>query len=140
MSPEYTQNGMFSFKSDVFSFGVVLLEIISGRKNDAIMSLISYVWRLLDEKKVLDLVDQALREDCNVDQLVKCANIGFLCLQDDPNDRPTMLNVVTMLDSEAATIPTPKRPSLVPGTCLSSTTSSSTTRPNTLTESTSSFG
>ncbi|XP_059449197.1 G-type lectin S-receptor-like serine/threonine-protein kinase At4g03230 [Corylus avellana] len=139
MSPEYTQNGMFSFKSDVFSFGVVLLEIISGRKNDAIMSLIGYAWRLLDENKVLDLVDQTLREDCNADQLAKCVNIGFLCLQDDPNDRPTMLNVVTMLDSEAATIPTPKRPSLVPRSCLSSTTSSFT-RLDTVTESTSSFG
>jgi hypothetical protein len=67
------------------------------------------------EKKVLDLMDQILCEVYNVDQLMKCINIGLLCIQDDPNDRPTMSNVVTMLDSEAKIVPTPKRPSLVQG-------------------------
>jgi len=46
MSPEYALNGLFSVKSDVFSFGVVLLEIISGKKNyesNLAMSLIGYV-------------------------------------------------------------------------------------------------
>jgi serine/threonine protein kinase len=46
MSPEYALNGLFSVKSDVFSFGVVLLEIISGKKNylsKLDMSLIGYV-------------------------------------------------------------------------------------------------
>jgi len=70
-------------------------------------------WRLWVENKVLDLMDQILCEVCNADQFMKCVNIGLLCVQDDPNDRPTMSNVVTMLDSEAATVPTPKRPAFV---------------------------
>jgi len=178
MSPEYALDGIFSVKSDVFSFGVVLLEIISGKKNtgfyqsELAMSLISYVsvfnfqwslyslvilyskkmlmvklsqaWRLWVENKVLDLMDHTLREVCNADQFVKCVNIGLLCVQEDPNDRPTMSTVVTMLDSEPATVPTPKRPGFVLGTCLSSKASSSELRRmmirDTCTELTSSLG
>jgi len=65
-------------------------------------------------------MDPALYEVCNADQFVKYVNIVLLCVQIDPNDRPTML------DSEAATIPTPKLPSFVLETGLSSTTSSFT--------------
>jgi len=93
---------------------------------------------------VLGLMDQTLREVCHADQFVKYVNIGLLCVQDDPNDRPTMSNVVTMLDSEAATAPTPTRPGFVPGTCLSSKASSSVLRrmmiQDTYTELTSSLG
>jgi hypothetical protein len=79
------------------------------------------------EKKVLDFMDPTLHEVCNADQFVKYVNIGLLCVQNDPNDRPTMSDVFTMLDSEAATIPTPKLPSFVLEIGLSSTTSSFTT-------------
>ncbi|XP_059450904.1 uncharacterized protein LOC132181681, partial [Corylus avellana] len=122
ISPEYAQHGIFSIKSDVFSFGVVLLEIISGKKNTGFYeselapSLLGYTWKLWVENKVLDLMDHTLREVCNADQFVKCVNIGLLCVQNDANDRPTMLNVVAMLDSEVGTISTPKRPAFVPGT------------------------
>jgi hypothetical protein len=91
------------------------------------------------ENKVLDLMDQTLREVCNADQFVKCVNIGLLCVQEDPNDRPTMSTVVTMLDSETVTVPTPKGPVFVQRKGLSSTASSST-RPDTYTASTSSLG
>jgi hypothetical protein len=164
MSPEYALDGLFSIKSDVFSFGVVLLEIISGKKNylsELNISLIGYVsilisiiinffchsishknfnffklskaWRLWVENKVLDLMDQTLREVCNVDQFVKCVNIGLLCVQEDPNDRPTMSTVVTMLDSEIATVPTPKGPAFVQRRGHSGSASSST-KPDTYTE------
>jgi hypothetical protein len=55
---------------------------------------------------------------------VKCVNVGLLCVQEDPNDRPTMSNVVTMLDSEAATVPTPKQPAFVSWRGFSSKASS----------------
>jgi hypothetical protein len=173
MSPEYALDGLFSVKSDVFSFGVVLLEIISGKKNTGFyqsklaMSLIGYVsvfkffvvinflgyfilhkililklsqaWRLWVENKVLDLMDPALHEVCNADQFVKCVNVGLLCVQEDPNDRPTMSNVVTMLDSEAVTVPTPKQPAFVPWRGLSSKASSSSKPDSTYTELTSSL-
>ena len=63
---------------------------------------------------MLDLMDSALHEVYNTDQFVKCVNVGLFCVQEDPNDRPTMSHVVVMLVSEAATVPTPKQPAFVP--------------------------
>ncbi|CAL9013884.1 unnamed protein product [Prunus brigantina] len=63
MSPEYALDGTFSVKSDVYGFGVVLLEIISGKKNTGFyqsqqtFSLISYAWKLWTENKALELMD-----------------------------------------------------------------------------------
>jgi hypothetical protein len=85
---------------------------------------------------VLDLIDPTLHEVCNADQFVKCVNIGLLCVQEDLNDRPTMSNVVTMLDSEGVTVPTPKQPAFVPWRGLSSKPSSSSKPDTTYTEST----
>jgi hypothetical protein len=96
-------------------------------------------WRLWVENKVLDLMDPALHEVCNTDQFVKCANVGLLCIQEDPNDRPTISNVVTMLDSESATIPTPKQPAFVSWRGLSSKATSSSIPESTYTELTSSL-
>ncbi|XP_030929143.1 G-type lectin S-receptor-like serine/threonine-protein kinase At4g03230 [Quercus lobata] len=116
MSPEYALDGIFSIKSDVFSFGVVLLEIISGKKNTGFyqskqaMSLLSYAWRLWTDDKLLDLMDETLRDTCIADQFVKCLNIGLLCVQHDPSDRPTMSIIIKMLDGETANLPTPKQP------------------------------
>ncbi|KAG6722419.1 hypothetical protein I3842_03G158700 [Carya illinoinensis] len=147
MSPEYALDGLFSVKSDVYSFGVVLLEIISGKKNtrfyqsEQAISLIGYAWRLWVGNTVLDLMDQTLHEVCNADQFVKCANIALLCVQDDANDRPTMSNVVTMLDSETATVPTPKKPAFLPTPRRDlSSTASSSSRLDTRTEVTGSLG
>ncbi|KAK9997430.1 hypothetical protein SO802_022116 [Lithocarpus litseifolius] len=116
MSPEYALDGIFSIKSDVFSFGVVLLEIISGKKNtgfyrsEQASSLLCYAWRLWTDNKLLDLMDETLRDTCIADQFVKCLNIGLLCIQDEPSDRPTMSIVIKMLDSETVNLPTPKQP------------------------------
>ena len=91
------------------------------------------------EEKVLDLMDPTLQNVCNADQFVKCVNVGLLCVQEDPNDRPTMSNVVTMLDSEAVTVPTPKQPAFIPWRGLSSKASSSSKPDSTYTELTSSL-
>ncbi|KAI4334054.1 hypothetical protein L6164_018791 [Bauhinia variegata] len=131
MSPEYALDGLFSIKSDVFSFGVVLLEIISGKKNTGfyqskqISSLLGYAWRLWTENKLMDLMDPSLRETCSENQFIRCAHISLLCVQDEPGDRPTMSNVVTMLDNETTTLPIPKQPTFFMKRALSSTASSS---------------
>ncbi|KAG6657876.1 hypothetical protein CIPAW_04G120300 [Carya illinoinensis] len=126
-------------------FGVVILEIICGKKNtgfyqsEEAMSLVAYAWRLWEENRVLDSMDQSLRESCNVDQFLKCVNIAFLCVQDDPSDRPNMSNIITMLDSETATIPTPKQPAFILRKGLPNT-ASSTSQAHTHTEWTCSLG
>ncbi|KAM5580814.1 G-type lectin S-receptor-like serine/threonine-protein kinase [Rosa sericea] len=139
MSPEYALDGTFSVKSDVFSFGVVLLEIISGKKNAGFFqskqtfSLLGYAWELWTEDKVLDLMDKNLEESCNRSEFIKCVNVGLLCVQEDPVDRPTMSHVITLLDSETAIPATPKQPAFFIRRGNSSTASSST-KPETISE------
>ncbi|XP_044465170.1 G-type lectin S-receptor-like serine/threonine-protein kinase At4g03230 isoform X2 [Mangifera indica] len=137
MSPEYALDGFFSVKSDVFSFGVVVLEIISGKKNtgffnsEEALSLLGYAWRLWREDKALDLIDQKLRESWKTDEILKCINIGLLCVQEDPDDRPTMSMVIVMLGGETVTLPTPKPPAFILKRRLLGMPSSSSSKPET---------
>lgn len=115
MAPEYATDGLFSIKSDVFSFGVLLLEIISGKKNRALSyqendhNLIGYAWRLWKERTPLKLIDDYLRDSCIESEALRCIQIGLLCLQQHPDDRPNMTSVIVMLSSED-TLPKPKEP------------------------------
>ncbi|XP_073277899.1 G-type lectin S-receptor-like serine/threonine-protein kinase At4g03230 isoform X1 [Primulina huaijiensis] len=138
MSPEYALEGKFSTKSDVFSFGVVLLEIVSGKKNtgfynpEQVLNLLRYAWILWTENKALDLTDPTLVETCDASQVMKCINIGLLCVQEDPGDRPTMSNVVVMLDSETSPLPPTTQPAFVVRRRLSVASSSSSSKPETI--------
>uniref|UniRef100_A0A803MG12 Serine-threonine/tyrosine-protein kinase catalytic domain-containing protein n=1 Tax=Chenopodium quinoa TaxID=63459 RepID=A0A803MG12_CHEQI len=120
MSPEYACEGYFSIKSDVFSFGVVVLETISGRRNSRTtvfeegLNLLGHAWRLWYEDRGLEFIDPTLKESCNPTEVLKCIYLGLLCVQDDPVDRPTMPNVVLMLSSSnesTANQSLPKKPS-----------------------------
>ncbi|KAM0054893.1 putative protein kinase RLK-Pelle-DLSV family [Helianthus debilis subsp. tardiflorus] len=119
MAPEYALNGFFSVKSDVFSFGVVVLEMISGKRNTGYyhnkeaFSLISYAWSLWREQKPLELLDPALAESCNSIEVLRCTIIGLLCVQEDPQDRPTMTGVLGMLGMDIESLPDPKEPAFV---------------------------
>ncbi|KAG6754748.1 hypothetical protein POTOM_040542 [Populus tomentosa] len=118
MSPEYAVFGNFSVKSDVFSFGVMLLEIVSGKKNnrfyqqDAPLTLIGYVWELWRQEKAVEIVDPSLNELYHPREALKCIQIGLLCVQEDATDRPSMLAVVFMLSNETE-IPSPKQPAFL---------------------------
>ncbi|XP_042038999.1 G-type lectin S-receptor-like serine/threonine-protein kinase At4g03230 [Salvia splendens] len=141
MSPEYALDGKFSTKSDIFSFGVVMLEILSGRKNtgfynpEQVMNLLGYTWRLWCDNKAIDMIDPTLLESCEKSEVIKCINIGLLCVQEDPDDRPSMATVVVMLGSKTNPLPLPSQPAFVVRRRLSSTSSSSSsasTKPKTI--------
>ncbi|KAK6932381.1 Serine-threonine/tyrosine-protein kinase, catalytic domain [Dillenia turbinata] len=116
MSPEYAMHGYFSVKSDVYSFGVLILEIISGQKNshfyqsDCAEDLLSYAWKLWKENAPLELVDETIRDSYSRNEVLRCIQIGLLCVQEDPDQRPTMASVVLMLDSFSVTIALPQNP------------------------------
>nr|XP_018684744.1 PREDICTED: receptor-like serine/threonine-protein kinase SD1-8 isoform X1 [Musa acuminata subsp. malaccensis] len=119
MSPEYAMDGIFSVKSDVFSFGVLVLEIICGKKNRGIydssrrLNLLGYTWRLWKEGKGLDLVDEAIGDSYPQAEVLRCMKVGLLCVQERPEDRPTMSAVILMLGSVVSLLPQPRRPGFV---------------------------
>ncbi|KAF2305040.1 hypothetical protein GH714_001272 [Hevea brasiliensis] len=120
MSPEYAMDGVFSMKSDVFSFGVLVLEIVSGNKNrgfyhsNSELNLLGHAWRLWKEGKGLDLLDTSVGNSFSSSEVLRCLQVGLLCVQERAVDRPTMASVVLKLSSETATMPQPK----TPGYCL----------------------
>ncbi|CAA2973560.1 Hypothetical predicted protein [Olea europaea subsp. europaea] len=87
MSREYASNGLFSIKSDV--------------------------WRLWSENKALDIVDPILLESCEKSKVIKCINVGLLCVEEDPSNHPTMSNVAFMLSGEIVVLPFPNQPAFV---------------------------
>ncbi|XP_064971913.1 receptor-like serine/threonine-protein kinase SD1-8 isoform X2 [Musa acuminata AAA Group] len=119
MSPEYAMDGIFSVKSDVFSFGVLVLEIISGKKNRGIydssrsLNLLGYTWSLWREGKGPDLVDEAIGDSYPKAEVLRCLKVGLLCVQERPEDRPTMSSVLLMLGSDSALLPQPRQPGFV---------------------------
>ncbi|PON43762.1 Mitogen-activated protein kinase kinase kinase [Parasponia andersonii] len=115
MSPEYAIDGHFSMKSDVFSFGVVVLEIVSGMKNrgfdhpDHDLNLLGHAWKLWNEGRPMELAD-ALLENVPASEVLRCIQVGLLCVQKRPEERPLMSSVLYMLDSDNASLPQPKQP------------------------------
>ncbi|URE27542.1 Cysteine-rich receptor-like protein kinase [Musa troglodytarum] len=116
MAPEYVMHGKYSIKSDVFGFGVLVLEILTGRKSsgsynpEVIEVLLSYAWEKWREGSALEIVDPTLGAHYQRSDLLRYMHIGLLCVQEKPNDRPTMSIVVVMLNSETLSLRAPSRP------------------------------
>ncbi|RRT36066.1 hypothetical protein GW17_00022429 [Ensete ventricosum] len=122
MAAEYANYGIFSFKSDVFSFGVIVLEILSGKKNietiegdngtdligHAMSSSQAYI--LWKQGRSLEILDDALQGLDPPIEAMRFIRVGLLCVQENSEDRPTMAEVVTMLGSQDVLISSPKRP------------------------------
>ncbi|XP_028772724.1 cysteine-rich receptor-like protein kinase 10 [Neltuma alba] len=115
MAPEYAMRGQFSIKSDVFSFGVLILEIICGKKNNSIfheeniLNLLSFVWKNWREGTTSNIVDPVLN-NASSNEIKRCIHIGLLCVQENVADRPTMASVALMLDSHSITLSVPSEP------------------------------
>uniref|UniRef100_A0A251T3G0 Receptor-like serine/threonine-protein kinase n=1 Tax=Helianthus annuus TaxID=4232 RepID=A0A251T3G0_HELAN len=115
ISPEYAVHGRFSVKSDVFSFGVLVLEIICGKRNREFShgghsdNLLGHAWRLYKEGRSTGLLSASLQASCVVSEVLRSIHVALLCVQHHPEDRPTMWSVVLMLVSEGP-LPEPKTP------------------------------
>ncbi|KAG8490917.1 hypothetical protein CXB51_014736 [Gossypium anomalum] len=119
MAPEYAMRGQFSEKSDVFSFGVLTLEIISGRRNSSFhedehsLSFLGYAWKLWNEDNILAFIDPAISDSSFDREILKCIHVGLLCVENFAKDRPTMSTVTSMLSSEIENLPAPKQPPFI---------------------------
>ncbi|WOL11722.1 receptor-like serine/threonine-protein kinase SD1-8 isoform X1 [Canna indica] len=116
MAPEYASYGRFSFKSDVFSFGVLVLEILSGKKNlgmvvdDKRTDLTGYAYRLWREGRSFEILDDVLKSSVPPIEVIRFIRVGLLCVQENNEDRPRMAEVVMMLSSQDVLINSPKPP------------------------------
>uniref|UniRef100_A0A0D9XIM0 Protein kinase domain-containing protein n=1 Tax=Leersia perrieri TaxID=77586 RepID=A0A0D9XIM0_9ORYZ len=121
MAPEYAVLGHLSVKLDVYSFGVLVLEIVTGRKNTDVFNgddesnhLLSYVWDHWLKGTPLEIADVLLL--CGSQgpldrELLKCLHLALLCVQENPADRPTMLSVLVMLhDVDNTSFALPSKP------------------------------
>ncbi|CAN0897223.1 Probable LRR receptor-like serine/threonine-protein kinase At1g56140 [Linum grandiflorum] len=119
-APEYAIRGELSEKADIYSFGVLVLEIICCRKNtDLSLSseqqyLPEYAWKLYEKNKVSELIDAKLRRHGIVErEVVHVIHVAFLCLQPLANLRPPMSEVVAMLTRKVDAGTTPIKPAFL---------------------------
>lgn len=116
MAPEYVMHGHLSVKADVFSFGVLILELISGQKNSTFdvnldaQNLLEWAWKLYKKGRSLEVLDPSLASSAVAEQVAMCVQIGLLCTQADPKSRPNMRRVVVMLSKKPGTLEEPTRP------------------------------
>ncbi|RIA05449.1 hypothetical protein BRARA_K00270 [Brassica rapa] len=121
MSPEYAWTGTFSEKSDIYSFGVLMLEIITGKEISSFSygkdgkNLLSYAWESWSETGGVNVLDEDLADyddSVNPVEVGRCVHIGLLCVQHQAIDRPNIKQVVSMLTS-TMDLPKPTQPMFV---------------------------
>lgn len=78
------------------------------------MKNLRQAWKLWKDGTPLELMDHTLRESYTPNEVMRCIHIGLLCVQEDPEERPTMASIVIMLDSYTVTLPVPNQPAFVP--------------------------
>ncbi|XP_075505441.1 G-type lectin S-receptor-like serine/threonine-protein kinase At1g11300 [Primulina tabacum] len=116
MAPEYVSQGRFSEKTDVYSFGVLLLEIVSGKENssfhleDQELNLVALAWKQWREGDISCLIDPAVFNPALQMQIMRYVQVGMLCVQEKAKDRPSISTVLSMLSNEIAVLPRPKQP------------------------------
>ncbi|KAF6160760.1 hypothetical protein GIB67_035961 [Kingdonia uniflora] len=116
-APEYAIHGQLSTKVDTYAYGIVVLEIISGRKSNDVklepvtQYLLQWAWRLYEDDMLLDLVDESL--DINGDEVKRVIEIALSCTQSSVVSRPTMSEIVVLLLSNGSLEDKPTRPTFI---------------------------
>ncbi|KAI3844308.1 hypothetical protein MKW92_027574, partial [Papaver armeniacum] len=118
LAPEYALLGHLTEKADIFGFGVVALEIVSGRPNSGTtmdqdkMYLLEWAWSLHENGHAVELVDPSLTDFDN-GETMRMIGIAFLCTQASPVLRPAMSRVVGMLSGDIEVSTVTSRPNYI---------------------------
>lgn len=118
MAPEYLANGQLSDKVDVYSFGVLILEIVSGQEinkipsDDTLDTLVTIAWKHFKEKRASRIIDPSMEID-DVNEVLRVVQIALLCTQASPIMRPDMTTVIKLLTQEKLVVPVPSKPPFV---------------------------
>ncbi|XP_006452062.2 receptor-like serine/threonine-protein kinase SD1-8 [Citrus clementina] len=129
MSPEYALEGLYSIKSDVFSFGVLMLETLSSKKNTGVynsdsFNLLGYAWGLWKDDRAHELMDPVIKQDeVSLPMLIRYINVALLCVQENAADRPIMSDVISMIENEHLNLPSPKEPAFTNSKNVNNSTS-----------------
>ncbi|KAI3725045.1 hypothetical protein L1987_64818 [Smallanthus sonchifolius] len=114
--PEYVKEGLYSRKYDVYSFGVLLLQIISGKKNYSVygphqnLNLLEYAYVLWKEGTAMEFMDPSLDDESSTYKLTRCMQVALLCVEEKWSHRPSMLEVSAMFRNEYQSLSRPRRP------------------------------
>lgn len=104
MAPELIHTGRASTETDVFSFGVLVLEVVCGRRpnEENKPTLVVWLMRLMERGEECCALDERLkgRSECNIDEVKRVLHLGLLCTHPDPHVRPSMRQVVKVLEGE----------------------------------------
>lgn len=126
LAPEVTYTGRATPESDVYSFGMVVIELVCGKRSKGIMdenSLVDYVWELYEKGEILNCVDQNLERKFNAEQVTRTLMVGLACLHPGSSFRPSMRKVAQVFlnpDEPLMSLPT-SRPLVVSLSFSSST-------------------
>lgn len=116
LAPEYLQYGRATEKTDVFSYGVVVLEVACGRRpieregdnTQRMVNLVDWVWALHGEGRIIEAVDRRLNGQFDEEEMKKLLLLGLCCAHPDDLQRPTMRRVIQILTGEADPVAVPK--------------------------------
>nr|XP_043612672.1 cysteine-rich receptor-like protein kinase 2 [Erigeron canadensis] len=124
MAPEYLAHGQLTEKADVYSFGVLLMEVVTGMENsrnettEYTDSLVSIIWKHFKRGTVAEVFDPNLMMHVypNINfqkDALKVIHIGLLCIQEDPSLRPSMPKALRMLANDDELLPVPSNPPFI---------------------------
>ncbi|KAL9340788.1 hypothetical protein Peur_067007 [Populus x canadensis] len=115
MAPEYIAKGRLTEKVDVYSFGVLVIEMITGVQNNKYQSektyetLVTCAWKHFQSNTVQEIIDTSMTIE-DAEEIERVVQIGLLCTQESPNLRPTTTEVVQMLRKKDVELSSPSKP------------------------------
>ncbi|KAL5572757.1 hypothetical protein UlMin_022354 [Ulmus minor] len=119
LAPEYLAHGRLTEKVDVYSFGVLVLEIVSGVRNNHYLNetsfetLVAHAWKHFQSNTMSEIIDKTIEDEEDIKEAERIVQIGLICTQASPSLRPTMTKVRQMLKQNDVELPKPSQPPFI---------------------------